>query len=169
MSGIIHFGSGKELEITEVEFSRMGPKLNAKGIRTQVTATGHLIPLNSTTMEFIEHVPEPVYVDEPMTEAEYDALPEDQNVQVEKKPVKTQEELLAKITSKSNCKHEPEKMEMFIQHTSKGYRYFPVCSFCGKRERYVSEKKITEGGYAGTPNARWTADDIANAQPWIEN
>jgi hypothetical protein len=60
-------------------------------------------------------------------------------------------------------------MEMFIQHTAKGYRYFPVCKFCGKRERYVSEKKILDGKYAGTPNAKWTTDDIANAKPWIED
>ena len=81
----------------------------------------------------------------------------------------TPEEQLTKMMEKSNCKHEPEKMELYIQHTAKGIRYFPLCSFCGKRERYVAESKIVKGEYAGTPNEKWTADDIAHAKPWIED
>jgi hypothetical protein len=171
MSGIIHFGSGKELEITELEFSRMGPKLNAKGIRTQVTMDGHMIPLNSSTMEYIEHIPEP----EADKKDEVAAIIAQETVVVELKEEpseppkpKTQDELLAEMVEKSNCEHESEKLTMYIQHTAKGYRYFPVCSFCGKRERYVSEKKILDGAYKGTVNEKWTADDIANAKPWVE-
>ena len=50
MSGLIHFVSGKALEITEAEFRVISPKLNSKGIKIQSTEAGHLIPLNSTTM-----------------------------------------------------------------------------------------------------------------------
>jgi hypothetical protein len=74
---------------------------------------------------------------------------------------------LAEMIEKSNCKHEPEKLVLYTQHTAKGVRYFPVCSFCGKRERYVSEKKIVEGDYAGTPNEKWTDEDIVNAQEYV--
>jgi len=76
---------------------------------------------------------------------------------------------MADMTAKSNCKHEPEKMELYIQHTAKGIRYFPVCSFCGRRERYVAESKIMKGEYVGTPNEKWTEKDIANAKAWIED
>ena len=82
---------------------------------------------------------------------------------------KTVEEIMAETTAKSNCKHEPEKLELYIQHTAKGIRYFPVCSFCGKRERYVSESKIVDGKYKGTPNEKWTEEHIATALPWIED
>jgi hypothetical protein len=68
------------------------------------------------------------------------------------------------MIEKSNCKHEPEKLDMYMQSTAKGIRYFPVCSFCGKRERYVSEKKVRDGEIE-----RWTGDDIDNAKMWIES
>jgi hypothetical protein len=79
---------------------------------------------------------------------------------------KTSEELMAELTEKSNCKHATQ--ELYIQHTAKGIRYFPICSFCGKRERYVSESKINKGEYVGTANEKWTDADIANAKPYIE-
>jgi hypothetical protein len=75
---------------------------------------------------------------------------------------------LAALIEKSNCKHEKEKLELYIQHTAKGIRYFPVCSFCGKRERYVSESKIVKGEYAGTPNEHWTEADIVGAKTWVD-
>ena len=177
MSGIIHFGSGKELKITEEQFQKIGPKLRDGGVRVWALKESHIIPLNSHTMEYIERVPEPKVV---WTEETHDipapkgaiatgTIMPKLDVQVEKPKAKTNEERMAELTEKSNCKHESEKMEMYIQHTAKGYRYFPVCGFCGKRERYVSEKKILDGAYAGTPNEKWTSDDIANAKPWIED
>ena len=179
MAGLIHFSSGKTLEITETEFANMSPKLNAKGIKTQKTASGHLIPLNSMTMEYIQWVPEKAdeeIVKEPVLAVEkYDWKTDGRELedmkQAEPKPAhrQTDEEIIAEMTAKSNCKHEPEKMELYIQHTAKGIRYFPLCTFCGKRERYVAESKIINGEYAGTPNEKWTSDDIANAKPWIED
>jgi hypothetical protein len=83
--------------------------------------------------------------------------------------VKTQEELMAEMLEKSNCKHEPDKMVLYRQHTAKGIRYFPRCSFCGKRERYISESKIVKGEYKGTVNEKWTETDIADAIDWIED
>lgn len=75
---------------------------------------------------------------------------------------------LERMLELSNCKHEKEKLELYIQHTAKGIRYFPVCSFCGKRERYVSESKIVKGEYAGTPNEHWTEADIVGAKTWMD-
>jgi hypothetical protein len=181
MAGIIHFSSGKTLEITEAEFSNMSPKLNMKGIKTQRTVSGHLIPLNSMTMEYIEHVPEKADSEinnEPVMK-EHDFMPDikkaaekieeemKQQVSEPEKP-KTAEEIMAEMTEKSNCKHEPEKLELYRQHTAKGIRYFPRCTFCGKRERYVSESKIVDGKYEGTVNEKWTSEDIANAKDWID-
>ena len=83
--------------------------------------------------------------------------------------VKTQDEVLEEMMAKSNCKHEPHKLELWRQHTAKGIRYFPRCVFCGKRERYVSESKIVKGEYKGTVNEKWTEESIAKAQVWIED
>ena len=174
MSGLIYFTSGKQLEITEREFLRIAPKLKAGGIRLMTMKAGHLVPLNSTTMEIIEYVSEPEeesvsdMVDRGVRALAAEPVLEEQTVAVEKKG-KTQEELLAEMKEKSDCKHETHKLELFIQHTAKGIRYFPVCSFCGKRERYVSESKINKGEYAGSLNEHWTDEHIANAKPWIED
>ena len=170
MAGIIHFTSGKTLEINEMEYRNISPVLNAKGIKTKRLSTGHVIPMNSMTMEFIEHVPEELPGDNVMED--HDFVPDIKKAienQMEEQKVKTADDIMAEMTAKSNCKHEPEKMELYIQHTAKGIRYFPVCSFCGRRERYVAESKIMKGEYVGTPNEKWTDKDIANAKAWIED
>ena len=179
MSGLIHFSSGKTLTITEYEFANMSPKLNSKGIKTQKTKAGHLIPLNSMTMEYIEHIPEPEEGEQfdlgegvvgtvVRKDADEPILPRMDQVQQKPEP-KTADEIMAEMMAKSNCKHEPEKLELYRQNTAKGIRYFPRCSFCGKRERYVSESKIVDGAYEGTPNEKWTSEDVANAIQWIED
>ena len=56
MSGIIHFASGKQLEITEVEFRNISPKLSGKGIKVQRTMAGHFLPLNSISRQNQNHL-----------------------------------------------------------------------------------------------------------------
>lgn len=156
MSGRIHFVSGKTLDISEKEFSNIAPKLGAKGVRCQVSEKGHIIPLNSTTMEYIEHIEEEVeavIVDNSPTVEEVK--------EVSNEPPKSPDEVMNEMMAKSNCAH--ENQSLYIQTTAKGVRYFPVCDFCGKRERYVSEKKIIDGEYDN-----WTVEDVQNATPWIE-
>jgi hypothetical protein len=169
MSGRIHFSSGKTLNLTKKEFENFAVKLNAKGIKTQYTAEGHLVPLNSMTMEYIEFVE----MDEDIQYNEFQkevAAAKAAVTTETPKPIepKTDDEIVADMMAKSNCPHEPDKLELYRQHTAKGIRYFPVCSFCGKRERYVSESKIVKGDYVGTPNAKWTEEDLATAKPWID-
>jgi len=177
MSGLIHFVSGKTLEVDEYEFKNMPVQLNGKGIRTKTLRSGHLVPLNSTTIEFIEYVPEPVKVHS-LSELNpvgvkgdemIDGLKEaEMNFQKEAPKKKTAEERLAEITAKSECQHEPTKLRLYVQHTAKGIRYFPVCGYCGKRERYVSESKIMKNEYVGTVNEKWNENDIAEATPWVD-
>jgi hypothetical protein len=173
----MNFVSGKELEINEKEFNDIPVTLASKGVKVKRMRSGAVVPMNSTTIEFIQAIPEEsdlVEKEEPMEE--HDSTPEIKkaaeeqlDVQIEKPKPKTQQEMLDEITAKSNCKHEADKLELYVQHTAKGKRYFPVCSFCGKRERYISEKKVIEGLYAGTVNGKWTSTDILNAKDWIED
>jgi hypothetical protein len=176
MSAIIHFTSGKKLEITELERQQLAPKLQLGGVRLYRTKDQHLIPLNSNTMEMIENIPEV----EDIIEADVDPTPKAMNPgtpdPVPTPPVKAEDakpesdieakkqSALESMIEKSNCKHEPEKLVMYMQSTAKGIRYFPVCSFCGKRERYVSEKKVRDNQIE-----RWTGEDIDNAKMWIES
>jgi hypothetical protein len=171
MSATIHFISGKTLDITQKEFDQIAPKLQQGGVRLYRTGSGSFVPLNSMTMELIERHFDEEEVETPAPKVET----------IAQKPSEAPEETITPkaipeptvdpmedILAKSNCKHEPEKMEMYIQHTAKGIRYFPVCSFCGKRERYVSESKIAKGEYEGTPNGRWTMEDITSAKVWVD-
>ena len=153
MSGIIHFVSGKTLDIDELEFSNIAPKLQGKGIKCQRSQAGHIIPLNSSTIEFIEHV-----VDELPSSVEVNG--EILEV-VKKEPKEEAKDPMEDMIAKSNCTH--ENQSLYLQKTAKGDRYFPVCDFCGKRERYVSEKKVLDGEYED-----WKAEDIENAIPWTE-
>ena len=170
MSGVIRFTSGKTLEITEKEFRAIAPKLKGGGIRLLTTKDQHLIPLNSNTMEIIEYVQdEPVegkvIEKEPEVLPEQPTLPEGATPKKEETPESIEarkEKALAEMIEKSNCKHERDKLLMYRHDTAKGVRYFPVCTFCGKRERYVSEKKVRDGEIEG-----WTGEDIDNAKPWL--
>ena len=59
MSGIIHFGSGKTLKISDYEMRNMPVELASKGIKVKkLRSSGHLVPMNSHTIEFIEQVEE---------------------------------------------------------------------------------------------------------------
>ena len=151
MSGIIHFVSGKTLEITEIEREKLAPKLGMKGVRTFTSASGHIIPLNSNTMEFIELIPEEE------TETKKVSRPA-----VRQEPTEESKDPMEDMLAKSNCTH--VNQSLYIQRTAKGIRYFPVCDFCGKRERYVSEKKIVDGEYEN-----WTVEHLQNAKDWIED
>jgi len=180
----IYFTSGKTLEITEYEFEKMAPKLQMGGIRLYRTAKGNLIPLNSTTMELIEKettedvfVGEQVEVQEEVKKeevlkpdlTEHDEMKGAEPITkpAEKKPETEQERqdrMMAELVEKSNCLHPRELLEMRFQATKAGNRYFPVCTFCGYRHRYISVKKIKSGAITD-----WTMDDLVTAKKYQES
>ena len=152
----IHFSSGKVREIGIQEFMDLPPKLQQRGIRTMVDRTPErtlLIPLNSNTMEFIEEIHEVIEVEEveeaPVTEVTLEDLKEELEVAKEevdsKKDIEEKrKEQMDDMMAKSNCQHEDSKMVIYRHDTKKGSRFFPVCSFCGKRERYVKAESLSD-------------------------
>jgi len=169
MSAVIHFTGGKRLEISEEEFLKIAPKLQGSGVRMyRQKDTGSLIPLNSNTIELIEHFEETIVMEEPAPKEFEETIVNKTVVEAkeEESPEEKQKRLEAELFAKSNCKH--TDMELYFSNSSKGKRYFPVCTFCGKRERYISLEKVKKGEYEGTPNAKWTMQDIMNAKAWLE-
>lgn len=175
IGGKVYFtGSDVTAELTKREMENAPTTFLNKGARMMRTKAGDILIFGGTNMSVIK----PVWGEEIKEDSEAEtradiiametSVPEEVPTPEPDKP-KTEEEIKAEMMAKSNCKHEPEKLELYIQHTAKGIRYFPVCSFCGKRERYVSESKIVEGKYEGTPNEKWTEAHIAKAKPWIED
>jgi hypothetical protein len=181
----IYFTSGKTLEITEYEFERIAPKLQMGGIRLYRTGQGNLIPLNSTTMEliekestidaFVEAVEEAEKLVEGAKDETVKETPEPtkapekeektvEEVEAPKKETQQerQDKMLAELIEKSNCLHPRDKLEMKYQETKAGKRYFPVCTFCGYRHRYISIKKVRQGMLED-----WTMDDVITATEYI--
>lgn len=153
----IHFSSGKTREIGSEEFSKLPIKLNARGIKTMLDRTEGrtlMIPLNSNTIEFIEEIIEiPEVTEEPVVEVdEVDELTAikaelakaTEEVESKKDKEEIEKEKMDDMMAKSSCTHPEDGMVIYRHDTKKGSRYFPVCSFCGKRERYVKAESLPE-------------------------
>lgn len=149
----IHFLSGKVMDITMHEYTKIMPKMKNGGIRFYDTRRGDLIPLNSTTIEMITKGDMPAPLEEAVEVVEY-VMPDSQETMkyaakaevVEEKKESDEEKAqrqMNDIIAKSNCAHPKEKSEMYKKDTAKGTRYFPVCTFCGKRERYVKADSLS--------------------------
>ena len=182
VGGTVYFaGSDVTAGLTQREMENAPTTFLNKGARMMRIKSGDILIFGGTNMSVIKPIWEEVEESEAKEQTRADIIAMEPNLidevaksaertgEVNPEPKKTAEDIQAEMIEKSNCKHEPEKLELFIQHTAKGIRYFPVCGFCGKRERYVSESKIVEGKYEGTPNEKWTEADIAHAKPWIED
>lgn len=65
------------------------------------------------------------------------AEPEEKKESVAEKEAR----LLDIMIKKSNCTHEGLEV-LNKQTTTKGERYFPVCSFCGHRGRYIKKENL---------------------------
>ena len=158
----IHFSSGKTKEIDSGKLDKFIIDLKGRGIKMMINRSETetlIVPLNSNTMEFIESPVLPVEeeaveaggiirVDNvketsledlraELAEAKADV---DSKKDIEEKEKEKMDEMMAK----SNCKHPAEIMQIYRHDTKKGSRFFPVCGFCGKRERYVKAESLTE-------------------------
>jgi len=166
----IHFTSGKVMDITEHEYDHIMPKMKNGGIRFYPTKRGDLIPLNSMTMEIITKGLEPAELDpEAKDPVEYKMPDSNETMKYNKKvPEKAEEDkepkltdqqkaekAMADIIAKSNCTHPEETSQICVQETSKGPRYFPICTFCGFRGRYVKKDSLTD-------------EQKTNAQVWAD-
>lgn len=174
----ICFASGREVILPDAEDGRFMKRAMNAGFRYYKCIDGMIIPFNHNTIEFIEPI-EPTSVPEPEAPKKVEVVPEPTPEEVQMKEEKeqgeadreTKKERLAKMEeefmARANCKHKngdgTTKYVIRYVGTVNGRKYFPVCSFCGHRGRYVGVPKIEEGR---DPN--WTMEDIKNATPYEE-
>lgn len=155
----IYFSSGKELEF-DYDWNQLAPKFQLGGIRMFKTPDGDLIPLNSTTIERIQFIPdeedpfEDGISDEDYNEIVEDESPVEETVEEpepEEKPKSAQEradEMLAHMKEMSECTH--EEHEIYYSESTVGRarkpvkRYFPVCKKCGVREKFVKSDLLPD-------------------------
>jgi hypothetical protein len=165
----IHFGSGKTQDLPGTKLDKMVPMLQQRGLRLMKTVDKDtdkvlVIPLNSSTIEFLEDIleeepkpePEPEKtVEEQLQEMKTELEEAVEEVESKKDVEEKRQDIENEFLARANCTHPKELEEVYVQTTAKGTKYFPVCSFCGKRGRYVSKVKLTD-------------EQKANAKPWSD-
>jgi hypothetical protein len=168
------FASGTTHEF-DYNWNQLAPKLQLGGLRMFKPAPGVLIPLNSNTISLIEEIEDELTREEEeladkLTEKLIKEIPIAEAIEEvtaeeaieEKTPLSMKEKkelILAEMKEKSECTH--EVMTYYYQEIMTGpkgkqksmKRYFPVCTKCGVRERYVKVDKLTD-------------DEILNARVW---
>ncbi len=158
------YANGREVEY-DYDWNKLAPKLQLGWLRLFSPQPGTLIPLNSQTIALIEDTT--IYEEVPEEHEEtVEKLIEEEKVEEiqedEEKPLSVEEKkekILAEMAEKQACTH--ENRSIHYQEIMSGprnnrqvqKRYFPVCDFCGVRERYVAASKLSE-------------DEIANAIKW---
>ena len=141
----IHFISGKTQEVTVDDVTKLIDKLKYSGIRMMVDrreSSTLVIPLNSTTIECIEVPAEYIKKEEPEPTVEKITVGDKEEDKPKKSDEEKYQEVMDEMIAKSNCTH--QNQDIYKQETSNGTRYFPVCSFCGKRERYVKADSLSD-------------------------
>jgi hypothetical protein len=175
MSTIIHFYSGKTIELDESEGAAFWKRAVGTGVRFWKSRKQNVaIMFNSPTIEYIELGAKDTRTAGDF-EAEKRAVEEAARNKREKRGELTEEDearikeaalkkMETDFMARSNCRHVDEEgntlRSMYFTDTQQGKRYFPVCDFCGHRERYVGIEKVKEG------KTQWTEEDLENAKPF---
>jgi hypothetical protein len=146
-----YFASGKT-QLADGDWEKLVPKLLQTGIKVYKADPNTLIPLTSNTIEMIKYE-EPECQKEPETPKTEPVKTEEEVVPTpvieEKEPKKmTDDEYMKKVADLSSCTHTHH--DLYFQETLVGRakkpakRYFPVCSTCGLRERYVKADSLSD-------------------------
>lgn len=145
------YSNGREATYN-YEWDKLAPKLLMAGIRLFKPEPDVLIPLNSQTIALIENIVEEVEeVEEDKTEEvvkseEIEAPKETEEPEKELSAQEKQDAAIALMKELSSCEH--ENYEYYYQVIGSGpkaqKRYFPVCTKCGIRQRYVKAAGLTD-------------------------
>lgn len=153
----IHYSSGNSVELREGEGARFWNRARTAGFRYYQSLDNIIIPFNHPTITHIElegidrpTTPAPV----PPPAPEHKELKEAQETNIQKQE--------REFMDRANCVHKngdgTTRYKLHYTDTVNGRKYFPVCTFCGHRERYVGVPKIEQGN-----DPRWTMEDVKNA------
>lgn len=156
----IHFNNGNEVKISEFEYRKLNKRIIAAGIKVFKMDDGTILFLVNQPIAYIDatdldekkrkdpsKIPPP-----PKPTAE--AIKE--NSPVEATEEKTEKTEYDKFLERANCTHPEEYRKIFFTVAKDGgQRFFPVCTFCGKRERYVKKDSLSD-------------ETRANAKEYIE-
>lgn len=158
----IHYASGHVVELRPGEGARFWNRGRNAGFRYYQTLDNIVIPFNHPTITYIEleGVDRPTQPQPKPTEQVVANVPEIK--EAEQTQRQTAEEI---FMAKANCTHKDHNgqtlRKLKYTDTVNGRKYFPVCEFCGHRERYIGVPKIEAGDHP-----LYTMDDVRDAQPY---
>jgi hypothetical protein len=170
----IHFYSGNTLELSEKEGKAFWGRASTGGLRYWKSREQKVtIFFNSPTIEYIENDDShmmtvgDIEIQENADKAEALKLKREAKESDTRSEIELKADVLKKMEDefmdRANCTHEKDGetlRKLVYTDTTNGKRYFPVCAFCGHRERYVGLSKIEKG------DSKWTMDDVDTAQPY---
>jgi hypothetical protein len=162
----IYYASGAVVELRDGEGKRFWNRARNAGFRFYQSLDNIVIPFNHPTMTHIElEVEKPVEKPAPKLKTEVVPEPKKEETlpEIKEKELTTQAQREADFMAKANCTHKDGEGKtlrtIYYSETVNGRKYFPVCDFCGHRERYVGVPKIEAG-----ENPLWTMEDIRAAK-----
>jgi len=159
----IHYASGAVVELRDGEGVRFWNRARNAGFRYYQSLDGIVIPFNHPTMTHIElEVDKPK--ETPVPREPIVDKPDKENMsEIKEKELTNQAKQERTFMEKANCTHKDGEgatlRKLHYSETVNGRKYFPVCEFCGHRERYVGVPKIEKG-----ENPIWTMEDVRTAK-----
>jgi type IV secretory pathway VirB10-like protein len=142
---VMIFADGTEVMMSMIIAVIPNPKFDGK-LNKPTPKPAVYKPAKETTIDKLPDAPkpEPVVVE----------VPEVEETEKKESIHEKEQRLLKEMMARSSCTHEGLEV-LHSQVTTKGTRFFPVCSFCGHRARYIKKDKLTD-------------EEMANATPWVD-
>lgn len=157
----IHYSSGNMVELREGEGARFWGRARTAGFRYYQSLDNVIIPFNHPTITYIELEG----IDKPKTPQVIEPPKVKTQEEIKEVQLSHKEQMEKDFMARANCTHKTSDgttlYSLRYTDTVNGRKYFPVCTFCGHRERYVGVPKIEAGN-----DPRWTMEDVKNATPY---
>ena len=147
--GTVYFVDGRKVELTAKDTKNFMNRLREGGVRFTLTRDSDpqlaLIISNCPVayVELDDSLQTGMGTGEEPPEV-LDKPPVRQEDAAKETSVEREKRVLAELLEKSNCAHEPEKIVYFKVTGKTGTRYFPKCSFCGWRGKFVAAESLSE-------------------------
>jgi hypothetical protein len=143
--GIVYFTDGTVTELSRRDTDNFILRMREGGVRmvhTRDTDPMQVLVISSCPVSHVimdyKHTPQPPnpVVDNAPVRQEDSSPAESGQERADK--------ALAELTARSNCRHETEQIMYCKSESTKGTRYFPVCSFCGWKGKFVPADSLSE-------------------------
>ena len=142
--GMVYFTNGRELEMSRKDTDNLANALKEGGVRTfhsrdldpkQIIVITNC-PVSHIVMDYKQLPPVVIEPEEKAPTKQADSGPAESAQE-------RNERALAEMMARSSCNHE-DKLTYHRIEGKRGTRYFPVCTFCGWKGKFVAAESLTD-------------------------